>query len=55
MVTQTTVTSVSLGYIMHPSEVGEGYLQPVYIFEGDDRIGNTEESFGSVMIDAKEG
>jgi hypothetical protein len=50
---KTKVTDVSLGYVMQPSADGKRSLEPVYIFEGDDQIGNTKESFEPITVDAK--
>jgi hypothetical protein len=47
------VTGVSLGYTMQTSADGEEYLQPVYIFEGNNQRGNLVEPFEPVIINAK--
>ena len=51
---KTKVTDVSLGYVMQPSADGKRILEPAYIFEGDDQIGNSNKSFEPVTIDAKQ-
>jgi hypothetical protein len=50
---KTQVTDISLGYVMQLSADGKGSLQPVYLFEGDDQVGNSNKSFEPVTIDAK--
>jgi hypothetical protein len=49
----TKVIGISFGYVMQSSAEGIGSLKPVYLFEGNDQIGNAKESFGPITIEAK--